>query len=60
MYLFSKAIVAAVIGAGVLAFSVMSASADIVCNNTGVCWHTHNPYDYPPDSSRQRVALGTK
>jgi hypothetical protein len=48
---FRKTIVTAVVGAGiVLAFSIVSASADIVCNDMGVCWHTHNPYDYPPEA----------
>jgi hypothetical protein len=48
---FGKTIVTAVVGAGiVLAFSMVSASADIVCNDMGVCWHTHNPYDYPPEA----------
>jgi hypothetical protein len=48
---FRKTIVTAVVGAGiVLAFSVVSASADIVCNDMGVCWHTHNPYDYPAEA----------
>ena len=48
---FRKTIVTAVVGAGiVLAFSMVSASADIVCNDMGVCWHTHNPYDYPPEA----------
>lgn len=50
MSLLNKTIFTTVIGFGVLAFSAMSASADIVCNNTGVCWHTHNPYDYPPEA----------
>ena len=50
MNLFRNTIVAALISAGAFAFSVVSASAYIVCNDTGVCWHTHNPYDYPPEA----------
>jgi hypothetical protein len=46
----SKAIVGAAIGVAMLAFSAVSASAEIVCNNESVCWHTHNPYDYPPEA----------
>jgi hypothetical protein len=48
--LLNKTIVTLVIGFGVLAFSAMKASADIVCNDSRVCWHTHNPYDYPPEA----------
>jgi hypothetical protein len=33
---------------GILAFSSLSASAAIVCNNTGDCWHTAKVYTYPP------------
>ena len=50
MNLFRNTIVGAAIGAGAFAFSVISASAYIVCNDTRVCWHTHNPYDYPPEA----------
>jgi hypothetical protein len=42
-----KALVGAVFGAGVLALSMVSASAAIVCSGS-VCWHTHEAYDYPP------------
>src|SRR5438270_11831881 len=50
MTFLSKTFVGAVMGAGLLAFSTMGASAEIVCNSEGVCWHTHNPYDYPPEA----------
>ena len=50
MNLFRNTIVGAAIGAGAFAFSVIRASAYIVCNDTSVCWHTHNPYDYPPEA----------
>ena len=49
-YFLGKAIISAVLVVGTLAVSAMSASADIICNNEGVCWHTHNPYDYPPEA----------
>lgn len=37
------------IGACVLAFSAVNASAAIVCNGN-VCWHVHETYSYPPDA----------
>ncbi len=43
----SKTILCAAMGAGVLAFSAVSASAAIVCTGA-VCWHTHEVYHYPP------------
>jgi hypothetical protein len=45
----SKTLLGALIGAGVMAFSMVGASAEIVCNDT-VCWHTHERYTYPPDA----------
>jgi hypothetical protein len=45
----SKLAAGAVLGAGFLAASAMSASAAIVCSGN-VCWHTHETYTYPPDS----------
>ena len=41
-----KSLIAAITGAGILALSVASASAAIVCSGT-VCWHVHETYDYP-------------
>jgi hypothetical protein len=35
--------------AGILALSVTGASAAIVCNAAGDCWHVKQAYDYPPD-----------
>ena len=35
--------------AGILALSVTGASAAIVCNEDGDCWHVKQSYDYPPD-----------
>ena len=45
----SKALLGAALGAGVLAFSPVNASAAIVCNGA-VCWHVHEHYDYPPSA----------
>ena len=45
----SKLAAGAILGAGFLAASAMSASAAIVCSGN-VCWHTHETYTYPPES----------
>ena len=37
------------IGAGILAFSAVSASAGIACVGL-VCWHTQSTYEYPSES----------
>ena len=42
-----KSLLGAALGAGVLAVSMASASAAIVCTGN-VCWHTHERYQYPP------------
>ena len=39
---------AAMIGAAGLAIVSTSASAEIVCNGAGDCWHTHEHYTYQP------------
>ena len=46
MTLVRKAAFGAVIGAGVLAFSPVSAPAAVVCSGR-VCWHTTEAYEYP-------------
>ena len=33
---------------GVLAFSSLNASARIVCNTDGDCWHSHEDFTFPP------------
>jgi len=38
---------AAALGLGLFAISA-PASAEIVCNAEGVCWHVHHPYAYAP------------
>jgi hypothetical protein len=43
----NKSLLSAATGAGILAFSAISASAAIVCSG-GVCWHTPRAYEYPP------------
>jgi hypothetical protein len=45
----SKALVSAVMGAGLLAFSGLAASAAVVCTGN-TCWHATEKYDYPPDA----------
>jgi hypothetical protein len=45
----SKKLLGAAMGAGVLALSMASASAAIVCSGN-VCWHVHESYDYPPEA----------
>lgn len=40
---------AALLGAGMLAFTATTASADIVCNDEGDCWHVKERHRYPPD-----------
>ena len=42
-----KALLGAVAGAAVFAFSAAGASAAVVCNGN-VCWHVKDKYDYPP------------
>lgn len=45
----SKALLGALLSAGILAFSGASASAAIVCRGY-VCWHAHEFYEYPPEA----------
>ena len=45
-----KYLVSAIVGAvGILAFTATSASAAIVCNGEGDCWHVKEKYDYKPE-----------
>jgi hypothetical protein len=39
---------AALLAGGALAYSATGALADVVCNDHGECWHTHDHYSYPP------------
>jgi hypothetical protein len=43
-----QAALGALIGAGALAASSTSASAYVVCNRGGDCWHTQERYNYRP------------
>lgn len=38
---------AALLGAGALAVTTTSASAEVVCNAAGDCWHVRDHYTYP-------------
>jgi hypothetical protein len=49
MKTFVKLAAAAVISAGALAVMTADASAAVVCNAAGVCWHTHHAYAYRPE-----------
>jgi len=42
-----KTLTAALLGAAGLAVTATSASAYIVCNNRGDCWHVRDRYTYP-------------
>jgi hypothetical protein len=45
-----KYFVSALVGAvGILAFTATTASAAIVCNGEGDCWHVKDKYDYRPE-----------
>jgi hypothetical protein len=38
----------AALGAGALVLTAGSASARIICDNDGDCWHVKDVYTYPP------------
>ena len=40
---------AALLGAGMLALTATTASAEIVCNEDGDCWHVKERHKYPAD-----------
>jgi hypothetical protein len=44
-----KATFAALLGASALAMVSTGASARIVCNADGDCWHTQTDYEYRPE-----------
>ena len=46
--MFAKGMLLALTGAAVLGFATVNASARIVCDTDGNCWHVHADYDYPP------------
>ena len=41
--------VASLSGLGALCFTALTASAAIVCNDEGDCWHVHESYQFSPD-----------
>ena len=43
-----QAAAAAILAAGAMAVTSSAASADVVCNSAGECWHTHDTYKYDP------------
>jgi hypothetical protein len=45
----SRITFAALLGASALAISTASASARIVCNAEGECWHVHGDFGYRPE-----------
>ena len=47
MKVFGPVAFAALLGAGSLALMATSASARIVCNDEGDCWHSATEYTYP-------------
>ena len=44
----SNIVALALSGFGLLGLSSLNASAAIVCNDAGDCWHAHETYTYPP------------
>jgi hypothetical protein len=42
----TKLLTGALLGAAAIAITTTSASAWIVCNREGECWHTHDRYAY--------------
>jgi hypothetical protein len=44
---------AVLLSAGSIAFTTTSASADVVCNKEGDCWHVKDHYTYPPEVTIQ-------
>lgn len=44
-----KAAAAVILGGATLATGMGSASAAVVCNGEGECWHVRHPYRYHPD-----------
>jgi hypothetical protein len=44
-----KYLVLSTLGAAALAFSATASSADVVCNESGDCWHARGHVEYKPD-----------
>ncbi|HEY2709199.1 MAG TPA: hypothetical protein VGI95_14195 [Caulobacteraceae bacterium] len=45
-----KGVVTAAIAGGSLAMTASVASADVVCNSAGECWHVHDRLTYPAEA----------
>lgn len=45
----AKTLIAALVAASGAALVATSASAAIVCNREGECWHVHRGYNYQPE-----------
>jgi hypothetical protein len=45
----SSAAITALVGAGAVIIAITPASARVVCNAEGDCWHTDRSYRYNPD-----------
>jgi uncharacterized protein YraI len=43
----SKIAAVALLGLGALTLTGTAASAAVVCNGEGYCWHVHHAYHYP-------------
>ena len=48
MNLRAKILVSLLSGLGIMGLSSLNASAAVVCNSDGDCWHAHEAYTYPP------------
>jgi hypothetical protein len=49
MKMVSKIAAAALLGLGAFMVTTSTASAAIVCNGDGACWHTRHAYVYHPE-----------
>jgi len=45
----TKLTAAALVTGSALTFMTTAASAEIVCNAEGECWHVHHHYEYKPE-----------
>ena len=45
----SKVVASMLSGFALLALSCLTASAKVVCNDDGDCWHVQEEFAYPPD-----------
>ena len=45
----TRGLLFALISAGALTLTAQAASARIVCNSDGDCWHVHGDYEFKPE-----------